>query len=45
MKDCHIHLMPLAGPIDPPEVFMEKTAAAGIDGGHLLVSFRPDPER
>ncbi|MFA6931108.1 MAG: amidohydrolase family protein [Lentisphaeria bacterium] len=49
MKDCHIHLMPLCGPIDPPEIFVEKAAAAEIDGGNLFslppASFRPDPER
>ena len=49
MKDCHIHLMPLIGPADPPEVFMKKAADAGIDGGTVMslppVSFRPDPER
>lgn len=26
MKDCHIHLMPLIGPEDPPAVFMAKAA-------------------
>lgn len=49
MKDCHIHFMPLIGPEDPPETFLQKTAAAGIDGGSIMslppVSFRPDPER
>ncbi|MBR2873601.1 MAG: hypothetical protein IKB99_08895 [Lentisphaeria bacterium] len=49
MKDCHIHLMPLIGPEDSPEVFMNKAAAAGIDGGSVMSlppeSFRPDPER
>lgn len=49
MKDCHIHLMPLCGPIDPPEIFAEKAAGAGIDGGNIFSlppsSFRPDPER
>ena len=41
--------MPLIGPEDPPEVFMAKAAAAGIDGGTIMSlppeSFRPDPER
>ncbi len=41
--------MPMAGPVDPPEIFVEKAAAAGIDGGHLFslppATFRPDPER
>ncbi len=49
MKDCHIHLMPMAGPIDPPEIFVEKAASAGVDGGNLFslspAAFRPDPER
>lgn len=49
MKDCHIHLMPLIGPEDPPAVFMAKAAEAGVAGGTIMslppVSFRPDPER
>ena len=49
MKDCHIHLMPLIGSAEPPEVFMAKAAAAGIDGGTIMSlppeSFRPDPVR
>ena len=49
MKDCHIHLMPLIGQEDAPEVFMSKAAAAGIDGGTIMSlppeSFRPDPDR
>ena len=49
MKDCHIHLMPLIGKEDAPDVFMGKAAAAGIDGGTIMSlppeSFRPDPDR
>lgn len=49
MKDCHIHLMPLIGPEDPPEIFMAKAAEAGVTGGTIMslppVSFRPDPDR
>ena len=49
MKDCHIHFMPLIGPADPQEVFLQKTAAAGITGGTIMslppASFRPDNER
>ena len=49
MKDCHIHLMPLIGPADPQEVFLQKTAEAGITGGTIMSlpprSFRDDPER
>jgi len=47
MKDCHIHLMPFAGPAEPPEVFLKKVADAGIDGGTIMslppASFRVDP--
>ena len=49
MKDCHIHLMPLIGPAEAPDVFMKRAADAGIDGGTIMSlpprSFRPDPER
>lgn len=49
MKDCHIHFMPLIGPADPQEVFLQKTAEAGITGGTIMslppASFRPDNER
>lgn len=49
MKDCHIHLMPLIGPADEPEIFLKKAAEAGVDGGTIMslppASFRPDPDR
>lgn len=33
-KDVHIHIGP--GKCDSPEIFMEKTASAGVDGGVIL---------
>jgi len=49
MKDCHIHLSSLVASVDPPEVFIEKAASAGIDGGTLMSlppsSYREDSRR
>jgi predicted TIM-barrel fold metal-dependent hydrolase len=49
MLDCHIHFMPLIGPAEAPQRFLERAADAGVTGGSIFSlppeSFRPDPER
>jgi predicted TIM-barrel fold metal-dependent hydrolase len=36
MKDCHLHFLPGYGPVEPPDSFVRKAAAAGITGGTVM---------